>query len=121
MPFAPTHRLALLVALVAPVWLLSGAEMGFLAAVVATALVVLLAAADLWRARARSARDVERRVPETVGLGERAAGEYRVASRWPRALDVEVHELPPRGLARTHPPPQLRVPAFGAGAAPLEL
>ena len=121
MPFAPTRRLALLVALAAPVWLLSGTPGGFLAAVSATVVVVLVAAADLWRAPARSALDVERVVPEVIGLGERGAAEYRLTSRWPRALAVEVHELPPRGLARPHAPPRATVPAFGEARAPLVL
>ena len=121
MPLAPTRRLALLVALAAPVWLLSGTAAGFLAAVVATSLVVLLAAADLWRAPGRSALDVERDAPAVVGLGERAAAAYRVTSRWPRTLAVEVHEQPPPGIARTHPPPSVVVPAYGEATAPLEL
>jgi len=121
MPFAPTRRLALLVALAAPVWLLSGTAVGFLAAVVATSLVVLLAAADLWRAPRRSALDVEREAPAVVGLGERAGAAYRLTSRWPRPLAVEVHELPPPGIARTHPPPSVVVPAYGEATAPLEL
>jgi uncharacterized protein (DUF58 family) len=103
----PTRRLALLIALAAPVWLLSGSQAGAVVAVVVTAGVLLAAALDVVRAPASDAVAVERELPATIGLGESAEGVYVLRSHWPRPLRVEgrlglvdsVLRPPPEGAA----------------------
>lgn len=119
--FRPTPRLALLVALLAPAWLLSGSGMGTIVAVAATLLVVAAALSDVVRAPGASHLAVERTVPDTVGLGERAEGSYLVRSRWPRALRASLADLLPPALEREPVPPSWHVPAAGQVEAPLTI
>ena len=111
---APTRRLALLVALAAPVWLLSGSGAGLGVAIAVTIAVVALVLADVVRAPVTEALAVERRLAAVVGLGDEAEGSYELASRWPRALRVRLYDGLPPLLRRTTPQgePQ-RVEAFG--------
>jgi uncharacterized protein (DUF58 family) len=116
----PTRRLALLVALTAPAWLLGGAA-GMVAAAVVGALVIAAAGWDVLRSPRAAALEVARELPPTVGLGDRVTGRHVVRSRWPAPLRVRVHDLPPRGVALVGPPPEVVVPAWGEAGAPLEL
>jgi uncharacterized protein (DUF58 family) len=96
--FLPTRRLALLVALFAPLWLLSASEGGAAAALLALLTLLVLAAAD--SAALPAARDlgVERQLPETVGLGDPVEGTYQVRGAggyWPRGVRFAlVHDFP---------------------------
>jgi uncharacterized protein (DUF58 family) len=114
---APTRRLAWLVAAGAPAWLLPG-DVGIVAGIVLAVNVVAAVASDWVRLPAVRDLDVERALPETVGLGDRADGSYLLASRWRRALPLTVHDETPAGA------PRLRAGAAGTGAgdeaAPLE-
>ena len=102
--FVPTRRFALALALVAPVWLLSGSTAG--AIVAAAALFLLLAALVIDVASLPTSGDIEvqRDFPDTVGVGDVAPGRYHVTSRWSRALRVELFDaLPPRHLSGAMP------------------
>jgi uncharacterized protein (DUF58 family) len=96
--FLPTRRLALGVALLSPVWLLSAWRGGWYVAGAATAVLVVLAALDV--ALLPSSRDVsiERTAPATIGVGDRAEADYRVTSRWGRTLSVTLHDALPAAL-----------------------
>ncbi|HEY0969834.1 MAG TPA: DUF58 domain-containing protein [Gemmatimonadales bacterium] len=98
--FAPTRRLALAIALAAPFWLLSGSGVGVGVAIAVTALVLAAVVADVVRAPTRDAVAVERRLPESVGLGDRVEGEYLLHSSWPRALALRLYDRLPAGLTR---------------------
>lgn len=117
----PTRRLALVAALAAPAWLLSGSDAGVAVAVLASLAVLGAAGADVLLAPRRGALSLERRLPETVGLGDAAEAAYELRSAWPRALRVGVHELAPRGLAFTSPPPAASLAPFGAATVALAL
>jgi uncharacterized protein (DUF58 family) len=93
--FSPTRRLAALVACVAPVWLASGSRAGFVVAALCT--VALAAAVLLDVALLPADRDLEARrtLPATIGVGDRAEGEYLVESRWGRPLEVSLHDAVP--------------------------
>lgn len=99
MPY-PTRRLALLLALAAPVWLISGSTAGMVVAIAATAAVLIAAALDIVRAPAAGAITVERELPATIGLGETTEGVYVLRSHWPRPLRVQVHDRLPAAVAR---------------------
>lgn len=98
--FAPTRRLALVVALAAPVWVLSGSTVGLVVALVVTGAVIAALLADMVRAPVAAAVDVERRLPAVVGLGDPAEGSYELTSHWPRPLRVRVHDALPALLRR---------------------
>lgn len=103
--FLPTPRLAALVALLAPVWLLSDSPRG--AAVVLVVLLALVTAVvfDALSTPARWEVAVERHLPETVGLGDPAVGEYVLRSRAGRTLRLRLFDALPRGVA-TDPAPR---------------
>ncbi len=77
----PTRRLAIIVAVLSPAWLVwqEGAIFALAAVVVAIILDLLLLPAK-WQVTA------QRIVPSNVGLGDRERGEYRVCSTAARAL-----------------------------------
>jgi len=90
--YAPARRWAVLVALTAPVWIVSGSTTGAAIAIVITGLVVLAGFLDALSIPGRRQLQVRRDLPESAGLGDRIDGEYRVQSLWPLRLDVEVHD-----------------------------
>lgn len=95
----PTRRLALLLALTAPSWLLSGlGTVGVMLPVVCTVAVLAAAALDVVRAPTAGTITVERELPTTVGMGERATGAYTIRSHWPRTLRVRLHDRLPAAL-----------------------
>jgi uncharacterized protein (DUF58 family) len=82
------------VAVLSPLWLLSDRTGRFiaLAAVGVLALVVIIDGIGL---PSQKDLNVERQLPPTIGIGDVAAGSYRVESRWGRVLHGRlVDELP---------------------------
>ena len=91
----PTRRLAIVAALLAPLWLLStlpGLRWLPVIALVALAIAVVLDIAFL-----PAARDVtvERMLEPTVGVGDETELRYHVTSAWGRPLGVALHEALP--------------------------
>lgn len=97
--FAPTRRLAGLVAAAAPLWLLSGTRLGLVVAAGATLAVIVAALADALFLPATRDLDVHRELPDTLGVGDAATGSYRVDSRWGRPVTVTLHDALPAVLA----------------------
>jgi uncharacterized protein (DUF58 family) len=93
--FLPTQRLALVVALLSPVWLLSGTDRG--PAIIAIVLILLVLAVfiDVITIPARWQLEVTRALPAQVGLGDPVEGSYRVVSRAKRALRVQLFDRLP--------------------------
>lgn len=102
--FAPTPRLAVVVAASSLLWLLPGSAGRWAAA---SGIVVVLAAVgvDWFRLPPRQLVDVTRNAPASTGIGDRVDGEYLVQSRWPHALTLELHDRMPAqvqgGVGRT--------------------
>jgi len=120
--FVPTRRLALLVALLAPVWLLSGKPAGSAAAAAITLLLAAIALSDVLRAPGASDLAVERELPPAVGVGDVAEGSYRVRSSWGRPLRVTLYDALPRAVERSGGDVREgTVPAGGELALPLTL
>ncbi|HEX6057623.1 MAG TPA: DUF58 domain-containing protein [Gemmatimonadaceae bacterium] len=88
----PTRRAAALVALVAPLWLLSGTAVGAGAAMIATGVVLAALVADLLFVPGRASVAVERRLSGTIGLGDETRGEVAVTSLWPYRVRARVHD-----------------------------
>ena len=97
--FAPTRRLAVLVACLAPVWLLSGSSAGLVVAALGTVALAVAVLLDVALLPAARDLDVRRELPTTLGVGDTADGRYEVESRWGRPLTISVHDaLPPAFL-----------------------
>jgi len=94
--FVPTRRLALCLALTAPLWLASRGPVGFGVALAVTTALIAVALLDLLLLPAARDIDVTRDLPATIGVGDTEEGSYTVTSRWGRSLQVELtDELPP--------------------------
>lgn len=102
-PF-PTRGLAIAAAAVAPLWLLSAWRWGFALAATVSALLALAVLAEWALLPAPWAADVERSFPPSIGITDRADGEYLVRSRWPRALPVALYDQLPRGVRYAEAP-----------------
>lgn len=96
----PTPRQALVVALTAPVWLLLWRADGAPWVALALALLAALVLVDVLTLPAAWQFTVERKVPESVGIGDEAEGEYEVQSRVGRAITFSIHDALPRGVER---------------------
>lgn len=96
--FLPTPRLALVVALLSPIWLLPATARG--TALIAATLVALVLAVifDILTIPARWQVELARRLPDTVGLGDPADGAYIITSRAGRALRLSLFDRLPRGV-----------------------
>jgi uncharacterized protein (DUF58 family) len=101
-PFAPTRRLALVVALSAPVWLWPS-KWGGLVVVVA---LVVASLADAFATPDRRRIVVRRQLPPRVGVGDSAAGTYKIVSVWPLSLPGALYDDFPASLVRGAPVPQ---------------
>jgi uncharacterized protein (DUF58 family) len=113
--FVPTRRLALGLALVAPLWLLSRLPWGGWIAFGAALLLVVVALADVAMLPAGRDLDVARLLEPTIGVGDDAELRYRVESRWGRPLLVSLHDaLPATHLAGSVTTTALRLPPRGA-------
>jgi uncharacterized protein (DUF58 family) len=124
--FAPTRRLAVLVACLAPVWLLSGSWLGQIVAALCTTALVVIALLDVALLPAARDLEVRRDLPATLGVGDTVDGRYEVESHWGRPLTVSVHDaLPPASLAaareggthRLEPHATLALPMRATGRA----
>ena len=128
--YLPQRRLALAVALASPLWLLPGST-GIYTGSAALALVLLLVAADFLLLPPRAAIGVERELPSTVGIGDRAAGEYIVTNRGARSVVLDLHDRVPNlvaggvGRVRLQIPPEasrhvgVTLTGMSRGVAPL--
>ncbi len=113
--FVPTRRLALGVALLAPIWLVSRLPGGAWLAVGATVLLVATALLDVTMLPAGRDLEVERLLEPTIGVGDDAELRYRVESRWARPLVVALYdELPPAQLAGGVSPGEHRLAPRGS-------
>jgi uncharacterized protein (DUF58 family) len=114
--FVPTRRLALAVALLAPLWLLSWWVAGLVVAAVAT--VVLLVAVAMDTALLPDTRDldVEREAALTLGVGDTSEGRYAIRSHWGRPLHVTLFDaLPVAHVAVSEAQHGLMLPSRGTG------
>ena len=96
--FAPTRRLALVIAGVAPLWLLSGWTAGFRIALVVLLGVVVAAVLDAMLLPGGRDMRVVRHAPPTIGVGDDDELRYDVESHWGRPLAVTLHQALPAGF-----------------------
>ena len=98
--FAPTRRLAALVAGTSLVWLASGSSVGAAGATLATVLVVVAALLDATLLPASTDLEVTRELPATLGVGDVVDGRYVVESRWGRPVIVSLYDAMPSAFFR---------------------
>ena len=118
--FVPERRLALVLALAAPLWLLPGRS-GVAIAGVVTGTILLGAMLDAALLPGRKGFVVTREVPTSVGIGDRVDGAYELVSHWPRALHVELSDRLPSAVRGGVETVGLALPAFGALRMPFDV
>lgn len=94
----PTRRLVVATAILAPVWMASGTPTGQAVAIFVTAVLVAAVVVDLLTLPARWQLEMERVMPERVGLGDAADGSYVLRAVAGRALRVSLYDDLPRGV-----------------------
>ena len=96
--FLPTQRLALMVAILSPVWLLSATAHGPALIAAVLALLALAVIYDILTIPARWQLVLTRRIPDRIGLGDPVEAEYLIESRVRRPLRVQLFDRLPRGV-----------------------
>jgi len=91
----PTRRLAVLAAVLAPLWLLSTLPVVRWLPVAALAALAIAVVLDIAFLPSASDATVDRMLEPTVGVGEETELRYRVTSGWWRPLGVSLHEALP--------------------------
>ena len=109
----PEPRLALVIAVVAPLWLIPGTT-GNIAVIVTTAVILLAVVADAIALPAASDIAIERTLPPSVGIGDHIEGEYVVRSRWGMSLRARLEDDMPLGVSGGAVTHDLDLPAHGS-------
>jgi uncharacterized protein (DUF58 family) len=91
----PTRRLAVVAALLAPLWLLSTLPVVRWLPVVALVALAIAVVLDIAFLPAASDATVDRMLEPTVGVGDETELRYRVTSGWGRPLGVSLYEALP--------------------------
>jgi uncharacterized protein (DUF58 family) len=102
--FVPTRRLARVVLVTSPLWLLTGTTWGVVPLVV-LGVLALACIADAALTPGRRALGVERDMPGAVGAGDTVGGRYTVRARWPLRLRGELYDTLPAAVAPGHEGP----------------
>ena len=116
----PTARLAYAAAAVAPLWLVPG-RTGVYVALTALAAVVLLAVGDYIALPGKRDLELERRVPPTIGIGDRSTGLYVIRSRWRWTTECTLTDAMSSGVMRHGTYEPAVVPGHGTAEIPLEM
>lgn len=120
--FAPTRRLGWLVAILAPVWIVSGTASGRAVATGVVILLLIAAVSDV--VLLPSARDlaVYRSLPDSLGVGDVGDGTYRVESRWGRPIHFALFDALPEGyVGATRAAAELRLAPRSATERPVRI
>jgi uncharacterized protein (DUF58 family) len=97
--YAPTPRLALVIAIVAPVWILSTGAAGQAVATAAVAVIVIAALMDALRIPGQAHIQLTRVFPATIGQDDSREAHYTITSTWPARLHVTIVQQLPPGIA----------------------
>lgn len=116
--YAPTPRLALLLALVSPIWILSSGSTGQAVASALVALIALATLADALRIPGARYITLTRDFPATIGVGDSKQATYQISSTWPAPLSVTVFQRLPPALSATALPDR---PSLLARESPLQM
>jgi uncharacterized protein (DUF58 family) len=113
--FAPTQRLALILAIAAPVWVLSGSSPGRIVATILVAVIAVAVAYDITTMPSPQALTVTRQFPTTVGVGDAAPGHYEIHSRWHVPVSFTLFDRLPAAVTPDSVLPEvMTVPGHGS-------
>jgi len=101
--YAPTPRLALVVAITAPVWIFSSSTAGQVVATAVAAIVAIAALVDALRIPGARYVALTRDFPATIGVGDSRTGTCTITSSWPGPLSVFMTQQLPPALLATNP------------------
>ena len=101
--YHPTRRLAFVVVLLSPLWLLTTRPWGAAAAGGALFLLALIAIIDALALPTPRDLAVERELAPTVGVGDAVEGTVRVTSHWDRPVRVRLYDQLPIALDEAAP------------------
>jgi uncharacterized protein (DUF58 family) len=118
--YVPERRLALAVALTAPLWMLPG-TLGVRAGLTAITILALAAAADVVLLPAPRHLSIARLVSPSVGIGDHTQGEYELISRVPRALTVYLSDQLPPAVRGGVGDVITNLPAYGTAQVPFDV
>lgn len=97
---APTRRLAIAVAVVAPVWLLAWTVVGVWPGVLAALTLLVAITWDAASLPGENRIALRRELPSVLGLGDRAPASIQLRSNWGRELRGTLHDRSPAGFER---------------------
>jgi uncharacterized protein (DUF58 family) len=97
--YAPTPRLAAIVALLAPVWIFSSGVVGQGVAATVVALVTIATLVDILRVPGTRYLRLARSFPSIIGVGDTRDASYEIACSWPAPLTVRITQQLPRSLS----------------------
>lgn len=101
--YAPTPRLAALVAIAAPVWIFSSTATGQIVATTLLALIVIAALVDALRVPGAYYVALTRIFPPNIGVGDTREARYEILSSWPARLGIAVTQQLPASLSVATP------------------
>jgi len=110
--YLPTRRLTLVVALLAPLWLLSRWTDVTVVPIAAIAMVLFLVVIDLLFTPNARTVEVHRTLPPSVGVGDTIEGRYTILHHTRRTLKVALFDAIPRAVGEYTVTPRLfKIPA----------
>jgi uncharacterized protein (DUF58 family) len=92
--FSPEPRMAMAVAVIAPLWLIPGSA-GNVIGLVAVGLLLVLTVIDVLLLPPRGGIRIEREVAESVGIGDVESGRYSIANRTGHVMMVSLQDALP--------------------------
>ena len=118
--FAPTRRLAIVALVAAPVWLLTAFPWGTAVAAGITLALVAAAFADAVLLVDGRHVNVERELPEVLGLGDTGEARYVVRVEWPRGVRLALYDRLPAAVEREGAAPLVPVDVLRLGGSSTE-
>jgi uncharacterized protein (DUF58 family) len=91
------------IAIAAPIWILSSKIPGQVVATTTAALIIIAALADALRIPGSSYIHLRRVFPPTIGVGDSKDAHYEVTSSWPARLSVALTQQLPSSITSTAP------------------
>ena len=107
--YVPTRRLAIVVAVLAPLWLFTLVPRAAIIPLIGVAVVIVLVGVDALLIPPRRKIDLVRILPQLVGVGDSVHGEYRLQNQTTRTLSVIVYDAFPQAVAAHVFPRTLRI------------
>ena len=120
--YAPTPRLAMIIAVAAPVWIFSSGPLGQALATATLALILIAALIDALRIPGTGYVHLDRVFPASIGVGDTRQASYELSSTWPAQLHAAIlHRLPGSVQASPLPATPLRLQPDAPVSVPVTL